>query len=109
MNLDEIRASVNKRLGALTAELEALKTENSELRKQVERLASEPDPAQAPFRGTSVVVATPDTERPSALKAAMARDEREQVEHLERMAAQHPNPELRERARRALMRRGGTA
>jgi cell division protein FtsB len=67
MNLDEIRASVEKRFGALTAEIEELRVENVELRKRVEQLASEPEPALAPFRDSSIAMPqiAPDAERPS--------------------------------------------
>jgi len=76
-----------------------------ELTKRIDELEKEPDPGKAPFRGTSVVVATPDAERPSALKAAQERDEAEQVAQLEQMASNHPDPDMRRRATGALARK----
>lgn len=83
-------------------------TEVARLRKRVAELEGAPDPDKAPHRGTSTASnRTPDAERPSALKAAQERDEDEKIAYLEQLAANHPDPEMRQRAEETLARRGG--
>ena len=81
-------------------------SELERLRQRVAELEREPDPGQAPFRGTSVVVFDrPEREEASVLKVARERDERERIAYLERLAVSHPDPELRERALAVLARK----
>ena len=89
---------------------EAHKAEIAELKKQIDEISREPDPAKAPFRGTSVVAKsiTPDEERGSALKAAQERDESEYIEYLERQAQHHPTPDVRQRAQEQLDKRAAS-
>jgi hypothetical protein len=103
-----MNAQLEQMVAAALEQREAAhKTMVAGLRKRIEDLEREPDPAKAPFRGTSAAaIKTPDAERPSFLKVAQERDRDERIDYLKHMAERHPDPELRARAASALLRGG---
>jgi hypothetical protein len=113
--LDKARdAEVTKVLGGMlpglvkTAVADALAThrtavdaEVGELRKMVEQLASEPDPAKAPMRGTAVVVSERRSATEDAQQRARQADADERRAYFERLA-KSPVPAIRMAAEQQL-------
>jgi phage head maturation protease len=108
----QVRAAVEAAEAAKAAAEEraaSLAREVEELKATVEKLAAEPDPRQAPFRGTAV---PRPAERKSAtndaILAGREQARREEIELLNRMMASAPEPAVKAWARERLAKMADT-
>jgi hypothetical protein len=105
--LDEQRALHVEEIAEKDAEITKLAAEAADWKSQYDKLASEPDPALAPMRGTKLVIPHKDDEpEEDASEAARKRRDAEYRAYISNLAENHPNPETRFHAQAELNKLG---
>jgi hypothetical protein len=97
-------------VAGLEADLAKARAQADDWKSQYEKLASEPDPAAAPMRGTKLVIPTKDDEpeEQEATKGSPGR-QAEYEKYLESIERGHPDPAVRLRATEQLAKLAGAS